>query len=223
MLDDTVKKIMKSACGLDATFTFGCKKCGRCCKHRTDIILNPEDIFRIAQYFQRRPIEIIERYCNMDTRNTSKLPYVYIKPDGQDEACPFLREKKCIIHKAKPVMCAIYPLGRLISLEKMKVEYIIQATHCGNGQETYTVREWITKFGYENDDEFFFLYQDILLFLGGFMIEYKEKLTRRTINNLYYTMKSYLYLEYDIKQPFLPQFKSNVHKLKLIIEDLKLE
>lgn len=221
MLDDIVKKIMKSACGLDGTFTFGCKKCGRCCKHRTDIILNPEDIFRIAQYLQRRPIEIIDRYCNMDMRNTSKLPYVYIKPVGQEEVCPFLQKKKCIIHKAKPVVCAIYPLGRLISLENMKVEYIIQPTHCGNGQESYTVREWITKFGFGDDDEFFLLYQNVIMILANFIIEYEEKLTPSTINNLYYTIKSYLYLEYDIKQQFLPQFKNNVHKLKLIIEDFR--
>lgn len=35
--------------GLDDTFAFHCTQCGKCCIHRTDIILPPRDIFKMAK------------------------------------------------------------------------------------------------------------------------------------------------------------------------------
>lgn len=220
MIND-IDKIMKNVCSLDTTFVFGCKGCGKCCHHRTDIILNPRDIFNISKYLYRTPIEIITRYCELHIGPSSGLPLVRIKPIGGDDTCPFLRKKKCIIHKAKPVVCAIYPLGRFVKPEKMELEYILQPISCGNKNESYTVKEWLSKFGYENDEEFFLSHQNTMNFLAIFLNENKEKLQPHAINNIHYLISSLLYLEYNTSKDFLPQYNNNIEKLKIIIEDLQ--
>ena len=51
--------------GLDDTFEFTCRTCGRCCKNRDDILLSAFDVFRLAKFFKREPEYIIERYCEV--------------------------------------------------------------------------------------------------------------------------------------------------------------
>ena len=55
--------VMNHKLGLDDTFQFRCKGCGKCCTHREDVLLTAYDLFRIARYFGRSPAEILSRYC----------------------------------------------------------------------------------------------------------------------------------------------------------------
>ena len=46
----------------DDTFVVGCKQCGKCCRNRRDIILNPFDIFHISQATGKTLQEVINKY-----------------------------------------------------------------------------------------------------------------------------------------------------------------
>ena len=83
--------MMSHKMGLDDTFRFHCKACGKCCKNREDVLLTPYDLFRIARYLGRTPSEIVDKYCDTYMGPDSHLPVVRIKPVPPDNSCPFLR------------------------------------------------------------------------------------------------------------------------------------
>ena len=47
--------------GLDEPFQFHCTQCGKCCIHREDILLNPQDLFRIAKHLEQTPQDVVEK------------------------------------------------------------------------------------------------------------------------------------------------------------------
>ena len=104
--------------GIDETFQFHCTKCGKCCLDREDILLNPRDMYKIAHYLKIPPHEVLKKYCETYIGNSSRVPIVRLKPIGKRRRCPFLKNSKCVIHAAKPSVCAIYPLGRYTKYDK---------------------------------------------------------------------------------------------------------
>ena len=85
------------------------------------------------------------------------MPIVRIVPHDAAGHCPLLENNKCVVHECKPVVCAMYPIGRTICIDTSvknskdmnvkDIEFLF--THpirCGK-TETHTVREWLTQFG----------------------------------------------------------------------------
>ena len=48
-LIEIAENLDKMKIGVDDTFEFGCRACGKCCRNRTDIIVSPRDIYNIAK------------------------------------------------------------------------------------------------------------------------------------------------------------------------------
>ena len=47
--EEMFQNIESFTVGLDDSFSFHCTQCGKCCIRRTDIILSPRDIFKMAK------------------------------------------------------------------------------------------------------------------------------------------------------------------------------
>lgn len=62
-----------------------------------------------------------------------------------------------MVHKAKPTVCAMYPLGRCLAISQdtmsrietaeLKPQFILNEVSCGDYAEEHTVREWLESFG----------------------------------------------------------------------------
>lgn len=52
--------------GLDDTFAFKCRECGKCCKEREDILLNSRDVYNIATALNLTHEQVIEKYSISD-------------------------------------------------------------------------------------------------------------------------------------------------------------
>lgn len=110
-------------------FPFSCKRCGKCCMHRygSDVIMiSPLDIYNASKELGIKPEEFVEQYCDYYIGNTSGMIVVVLKNDKKTDACPLLIKGedglyKCKIHKSKPTICALHPLGLM---------------HCGKASET---------------------------------------------------------------------------------------
>lgn len=59
----------KMKIGVDEPFKFNCTMCGKCCKGRIDILLNPKDVFDLAKELNMAPIQVIEKYCEVYVGN----------------------------------------------------------------------------------------------------------------------------------------------------------
>lgn len=82
---------------------FECKKCGACCKWEGVVVLNPDDIRRIANYLTIDDEKFITGYTKEDDNKT------VLKNKPESSSCIFLKDDRCKIWDVKPRQCAEFP------------------------------------------------------------------------------------------------------------------
>ena len=178
-LQEIIDNFDKMKIGIDDTFRFHCTQCGKCCINREDILLNPKDLFNLAKGLNISVTDVIKQYCEVYLGQDSRIPIVRLLPKGQIKRCPFLKDKKCSVHKFKPTVCATFPLGRVMTysteasmpqgITPGEVQYIFTDPGCGDNSETHTVREWLSDFDIALEDEFFMKWNEFISSLGNFI------------------------------------------------------
>lgn len=222
-MDERLKEIAdnfdKMKIGVDESFKFRCVACGRCCYHRTDILLNPKDVYNISKELGQTPQEMIEQYCESYIGEDSRMPIVRLKPRGSVQRCPLLKNHKCSVHNSKPVVCAMYPIGRCINMGESgyfsteDIQYIFQNPGCGDEGESHTVREWLESFGIPVVDEFFISWQKVVMELCMIFRRAEKMLSHDTMEKVWSSAYVALYLHYDMTTDFMLQFEENSQKL----------
>ena len=225
--------------GLDEPFKFNCTMCGKCCVDREDIILKPKDLFVACKELSLKPQEFIQKYCECYVGDSSRLPIVRLKPVGKDKRCPMLQGRRCAIHNAKPEVCAMFPIGRCMTIEKDKKDesdsvseiiYINQPINCGDKRATHTVREWLAKFNIPVDDEYFIEWHKVISSMSLDIHELENYTPERIKELMYNNLITFLYVDYDLEKDFMKQFKLNAEKatgmvkyIKKVADDVKKE
>lgn len=212
---------------LEGTFKFHCTMCGKCCREREDILLTPRDIYRMSKELGIVPEELLRRYCEAYIGADSRVPIVRLRPRGINRECPLLKERKCLVHKAKPTVCAMFPIGRCIRMEASedpseafrngRVEYIYTNPGCGDDAETHTVREWLQEFDISDEDAFFLKWHRTLYELGNMFRRAEEKTDGSHLGFARTAVLVAVYLNYDMGQEFLPQFEENAQKITVLM------
>lgn len=195
--------------------------------NREDILLTPRDIYNMSKELGMRPGDFFHAYCEYYIGSNSRMPIVRLKPRGSVQRCPLLKDRKCSVHKAKPVVCAMFPIGRGIRTEgdveknplsECEIEYIFNDPRCGDNSETHTVREWLTEFGISIDDKFFLKWSNIIRELGSVFRKAEGKLKNSLMENIWTLTFVKLYLAYDMEKDFLPQFEDNSEDLLALMQ-----
>ena len=225
-----LKNIEEDKIGLDEPFKFNCTMCGKCCINREDILLNPQDLFRAASALGITPREFEEKYCEHYIGDSSRIPIIRLKPVGPTKRCPLLKGNRCSIQKAKPFVCAAFPIGRYLRTDKdssadgsttQSLGYIFIDPHCGDKKKTHTVREWLNSFGLPVEDEFYLSWTRLLLELSLFIREFEKHATQSKIELLWKNIHIVLYLDYDTEKDFYPQYLANAERTRQLIATLK--
>lgn len=219
--------------GLDDTFHFGCKQCGKCCINREDILLNAKDVYHLCKALNLTPEQVMERYCEVYIGHDSRIPIVRLKPRGSIKRCPLLKDRRCSVHSLKPTVCAMYPIGRCLGLapkgtrnkdlQSLEIAYFYNRADCGEKSETHTVREWLAMFGIPIDDECFKLWQRTILSVSRFVHKAEKKLSEDTMSQIWGLIHAVLYLCYDPNEAFLPQLQTNSQKLLALLDEIPLK
>lgn len=217
--ENFAEELERYTIGLDDTFRFHCTACGKCCINREDILLNPHDLYRIAKYLNSTTLDVYRSYCESYIGSNSHVPIVRLKPKGHVKRCPFLKDRKCVVHDAKPGVCAIYPLGRYMKIDSIEytqgsienpiVQYLLQPAECGDNSKVHTVREWLSGFNIDLEDQAFVRWHQVISKIGSMLICAEKKLGDATMSKIWNTILILLYLNYDINQEYLPQFEEN--------------
>ena len=208
--------------GLDETFKFQCTMCGNCCINREDILLSPKDIYNMAKELGLTTVDFFEKYCEGFVGVDSRVPLVRLRPKGSDRRCPLLKKAKCRVHRAKPTVCAMFPIGRVVAARDMKeglknisqdqVQYLYTNPRCGDNSETQTVREWLESFGVPVPDEFFLVWQQTVLDMGNIFRTIERGMSRNVMDQIWNVVFAGVYLSYDLEKDFFPQFENNTKK-----------
>ncbi|AGA33433.1 protein of unknown function UPF0153 [Thioalkalivibrio nitratireducens DSM 14787] len=89
-----------------SAFSYECKACNRCCRDKK-IQLNPYELARLAFALELPVVELIERF-------TMDGVHLQQRPKG---TCVFLGPRGCSVHRHRPLVCRLYPLGRIVNPE----------------------------------------------------------------------------------------------------------
>ena len=109
----------------DDEIGFECRRCGNCCTHRDGrdaVLMSPLDIYNGAKELGITTDEFVDKYCESYIGNQSGM-MVVVLACNQYGTCKLLEQSidgmaKCKVHKAKPTICALHPLGLMHSLKK---------------------------------------------------------------------------------------------------------
>jgi hypothetical protein len=87
----------------DSPFSFACRVCGRCCSGKI-IMAGPHEVLGMARLLGVSTTDFIRLYS--DHGGTT----LRSEPDGR---CVFVTEAGCRVHPRRPLVCRLYPLGRM--------------------------------------------------------------------------------------------------------------
>lgn len=189
-----------------------CKGCSACCRGMgSSIVLDPLDIHRITMQsgvtFEQLLVDKIE----LQVVDGMILPN--LKMSGAQEQCAFLNEEgRCSIHKFRPGICRIFPLGRLY--EDNSFSYFLQIHECRNENRTKVkVKKWIDTPDAVRYDKFIADWHFFLMALsekaaGG--DELTKKINVRVLQSFYMTpyTEGNFYEQYEQrKQAFIEEIE----------------
>ncbi len=180
------------------TFRFSCDSCGKCCRNRGDILLNPHDIVRMQKYLGLSLEEILDTYCEVYIGESSRLPIVRLRHAA---VCVFLMHGKCLIQEAKPSVCVLYPLGRITEIGKTDVKYILQDVGCGRRDRENRVVDWLRNLG-EEHEECAGIWYSLIGEASDFMRNMPEELGLQSLQAALFGL---LYDGYDCDSPLVLQ------------------
>ena len=169
--------------------------------------------------------EVVDAYTETYISRNSCIPIVHLLSNGPKGACPLLSaDGRCSVHDCKPTVCALFPLGRVAinrtddqapgEGEMPTIKYILNDHSCGSAKKVNTVRSWLAKFGIPEQDEFYLLWNKVLMSLTPAVMKLEEeKVSEPDLEMLWDVIYETLYLHYDTSQEFMPQFQVVADKL----------
>ena len=202
------------------TFTFSCAGCGDCCRGREDIVLSGYDLFRISRCLHLPSPLVVRSFCRQYIGADSGLPVVRLRPIQAEKAsCPFLYHSRCAIHEAKPLVCALYPLGQTIEADGT-IRYFQQKTSCGGQVFRAVVRDYLALYQIEQRESVDAAWAKTCMDLARRVeaLERQSSALAKFARRKIYTL---LYLEYDTGRDYAPQFAANREKLYAVLTQLE--
>lgn len=201
------------------TFSFACKGCGDCCRNRRDLVLSGLDLYRLARWMRLPPRTVARAFCRRETGETSCLPVLVLRPVSRTGDCPFLEGDGCAVHPARPLACALYPLGQSVDPDTARVEYFPQLPLCGVSAPGRTLADYLEQSGVTGragTDASWAVectrLSDRLKKAGGREHPRFAPAVRRIERALYY--------DYSLRDEFYPQFRDNLETLYPILDKL---
>lgn len=123
----------------EAPFSYACAGCGRCCFDKR-IVVSPYELARIADALALSTTAVIERYT------TDHGTVLRQRDDG---GCSLLDGKACGVHPGRPLVCRLYPLGRVVDPDGAESFVMLRGHPESEGElgENGTIGEFLERQG----------------------------------------------------------------------------
>lgn len=194
-------------------FQFACQGCGDCCRGREDIVLSGYDLWRICNRLRLPPALVVRTFCRHSIGINSQMPVVRLHPlKNEKNNCPFLYKSQCAIHDAKPLVCALYPLGQQIDPDGT-ITYFMQPTDCGGQVIRAKVTDYLALYQIERREALDVQWAQTCTRLSEQCIRWSKQATPAQMKMIQQKIYRALYLDYDWNQPYAEQFTVNCQTL----------
>ncbi len=195
---------------------FHCQRCGACCRNLTEkVMVESLDAFRLVKFFREhgRPhMTMDEFYMQYATPIpiTRGYPIYMMNTDGPEAACVFLKDGACSVYPARPRTCRLYPFSVGPGQRGRDFEWVqcLDATHhfCGG---RVLVKDWAYQNFNREDREFAKREYDSCMKIGALLAQMTPSVYEQALPMILLLR----YSEFDVEQPFLPQYDRNLQLL----------
>lgn len=110
--------------------------------------------------------------------------------------------------------------GNIRDVTVEDVQYIFTKPDCGDATVTYTVREWLDYFGIPIVDDFFIKWQKVIIETSISFRKLERKFSQHVMEMAWMAAYAGLYLHYDIREEFMPQFKENAGSFQELLHKI---
>ena len=180
------------------------------------------DVYRLARCLRERgEVEYIEdaynRYTHVETLEDC-YPIFVMNTTGAENACVFLKDGRCSIYEVRPRVCRLYPFNAFPGQRGKAFEFYqcIDQHSAHYTEEKVLVKDWMYQNFKREDREFLTAESTTLLELGRLLRALSPKQLEENLLPILY----YRYYNYDLDQPFMPQYEKNTEELKRILQNI---
>ena len=201
---------------------FHCTRCGNCCRGLDgNLMLEPADAYDLARVLRAQGRadsihDVYERYATVDLLE-GRLPIYLMNTVGDDHACIFLKDGRCSVYEGRPQMCRIYPFF-FFFCERGKALEVFQCmdshtSHFADGQ--VLVKDWLHENFSKERRAIMTAETAVVPELGRLLqgVNFNEDKAGL------FQIRHYRYYNYDLDEPFLPQYMSNVAALEKFLRE----
>ena len=191
-------------------FAFRCAGCGGCCRGREDLVLSGYDLYRLSRRLGLPPKITARAFCRSYIGAVSRLPVLRLAPvRAERNNCPFLTGGRCAVHEARPLACALYPLGQEISREG-QVRYYFQNTGCGEAPDGTVLADYLAAQGVAGREKCDVLWAVRCMALEEEAPGWEAAMGPVVLRRFQAKLAEALYERYDTARPWPEQFLENL-------------
>lgn len=210
---------------LNEKVIFRCQMCGHCCRNvENSIMLEPMDGYCLARYLREQgksvigPEDVLAEYARALWLEDT-FPIYTLNTVGESNDCVFLKEGRCSVYEARPRVCLMYPFTAAPGARGRDFRYLLctEKPHHFTGG-IVTTKDWLSQnFSKEARDVLKADYDALPTIGQNIRAMSKEQFEKKLFKFLFFR-----YYNYELDEPFLPQFLSNLEKLKKLTGGQKL-
>lgn len=195
---------------------FKCHRCADCCRDLEDqLMLEPLDAYNLARCLREQGVvssidDVYSQFAHTEMLE-GLLPIYMMNTEGADHACIFLKDGRCSVYECRPYVCRIYPFNVRPGQRGETFEFYRcidqHAAHFSNGR--VLVMDWLNENFARESQEFWTAEGNVLPTLGCLL----NKLDVSEFQACLFQILHYRYYNYDLEQPFMPQYHKNMAAL----------
>lgn len=203
---------------------FQCQLCRDCCRQIEDsIMLEPMDLYRLGRHLREKGEQVegiedvISRYAHPSLLD-GNFPVMLLNTVGTDavQVCAFLKAGCCSVYEARPRVCHMYPFSAKPAESGGGFQYFLctERTHHFTGSAVQ-VKDWFRQNFSKEARAFLRAEYDAAPAIGQAI----RRLGEEQFQKMLFCFLYYRYYNYDLDQPFLPQFQRNLAELKMLLSE----
>lgn len=194
-----------------------CKGCFACCSGMgQSIMLDPLDIYNLTIGLHTSFEQLLADAIELNVIDGVILPN--LKMTSESDQCHFLDENgRCSIHRFRPGICRLFPLGRYY--ENGSFKYFLQVHECKHPNKTkIKVKKWIDITDIQKNQEFILKWHNFIEDIQNQISQIGDEELLKKIDMF---ILQHFYMErYNESEDFYSQFDVRLTKAKEVTTSL---
>lgn len=181
-----------------------CRGCSSCCRNMgQSILLDPYDIFQLQIASGESFAGLMQEKIELCVENGTILPALRMQPETN--ACGFLdREGRCGIHRYRPGLCRLFPLGR--NYDGGGLHYFLLEDACRiQNRAKVKIKKWLGIPSLSQYENFLTAWHDLRKEIQGQIMARKEDSFTQCVN--VQLLETFFKRPYEPGEDFYVQFE----------------